>query len=130
MMKRRWKEWVAERKKDTYALYLASRKPRVPLAAKIIAVLVVAYVLSPADLIPDFIPVLGYLDDMVLVPIGIAVAIRFIPADIWQECRSQACDRLSSSLPRSRTAVYVIAAVWVIASVLLILFALGLSARS
>ena len=129
MVKRRWKEWVAERKKDTSALYLASREPRVPLAAKIIVALVFAYVLSPVDLIPDFIPVLGYLDDMVLVPIGIAVAIRLIPADIWQECRYQACDRLSSSLPRSRSAVFVIAAGWVVASVLLILLVLGLFVR-
>ena len=75
-MKRSWNEWVAQLKKDTYALYLASRDPRVPLVAKVIVILVVAYVLSPIDLIPDFIPVLGYLDDMVLVPLGMAAAIR------------------------------------------------------
>ncbi|NJD57281.1 MAG: DUF1232 domain-containing protein [Nitrospirae bacterium] len=125
----RWKAWVAERKKDTYALYLASREPRVPLAAKVIAVLVVAYLLSPVDLIPDFIPVLGYMDDMVLVPLGIAIAIRCIPPGIWQECRSQACDRLASTLPRSRAASIVIAIVWAGMAALMIFFALGMLDR-
>jgi hypothetical protein len=72
----------------------------------------VAYLLSPIDLIPDFIPVWGYLDDIVLVPWGIARAIRCIPAHIWTDCKERAADRLASDLPRSRTAVIVIAAVW------------------
>jgi uncharacterized membrane protein YkvA (DUF1232 family) len=112
VVKRRWNEWVAQLKKDTYALYLASRDPRVPLVGKIIVILVVAYVLSPIDLIPDFIPVLGYLDDMVLVPLGMAVAIRCIPPDIWQDCRNKAGDRLASALPRKRAMLIVIASVW------------------
>ena len=112
VVKRRWNEWVAQLKKDTYALYLASRDPRVPLAAEIIVILVVAYVLSPIDLVPDFIPVLGYLDDMVLVPLGMAVAIRCIPPDIWQDCRNKAGDRLASALPRKRAMLIVIASVW------------------
>lgn len=119
---------MAQLKKDTYALYLASRDPRVPLVARIIVILVVAYVLSPIDLIPDFIPVLGYLDDMVLVPLGMAAAIRCIPPDIWQDCRNKAGDRLASALPRKRAMVIVIASVWagIITSLaLLVLRALG-----
>ena len=124
----RWQAWVTQLKKNTYALYLASRDPRVPLVAKIIAILVVAYVLSPIDLIPDFIPVLGYLDDMVLVPLGMALAIRCIPPDIWQDCRKKAGDRLASALPRSRTMVIAIASVWagiITLLALLVLRALG-----
>lgn len=89
-MGRRWKEWVATLKTDTYALYLASRDRRVPWAARILVIVVVGYALSPVDLIPDFIPVLGYLDDMVLLPLGIALAIRLIPTDVWEQCRERA----------------------------------------
>jgi len=77
-----WKNWAAALKEDTYALYLASRDPRVPLVAKFIVVLVVTYALSPIDLIPDFIPVLGYLDDLLLLPLGIAPAIKLMPRDV------------------------------------------------
>jgi len=119
-----WQTWVAQLRHDTYALYLASRDSRVPWPAKIVAVLVVAYLLSPLDLIPDFIPVLGYLDDIVLVPLGIALAIRCIPADIWANCKERAADRLTSDLPRSWTAVIVIAAMW--AGVLVVLVVIGL----
>jgi len=109
---RTWRNWALALKEDTYALYLASRDPRVPLAAKLVVVLVVAYALSPIDLIPDFIPVLGYLDDMLLLPIGIALAIKLMPRDVWEECRSQARAQLRSELPRNRTAAMVIATFW------------------
>jgi uncharacterized membrane protein YkvA (DUF1232 family) len=99
-------------KQDTYALYLASRDRRVPWAAKIALVVVAAYALSPIDLIPDFVPLFGYLDDMVLVPLGIALAIKLIPAEIWQECKAEARTRLDSSLPSSRAAAIVIVAIW------------------
>lgn len=107
-----WKTRVAALKQDTYALYLASRDPRVPRVAKLLIVLVVAYALSPIDLIPDFIPVLGYLDDMLLLPLGIALAIRLMPRDVWEDCKSQARAKLASELPRNRTAAIVIATVW------------------
>jgi len=119
-----WKTLAAQLTRNTYALYLASRDSRVPWPAKIVAMLVVAYLLSPLDLIPDFIPVLGYLDDIVLVPLGIALAIRCIPADIWANCKERAADRLASDLPRSRAAMIVIAAVW--AGVLVVLVVIGL----
>jgi len=108
-----WKNWAAALKEDTYALYLASRDPRVPLVAKFIVVLVVAYALSPIDLIPDFIPVLGYLDDMLLLPMGIALAIKLMPRDVWEDCKSQARAELASELPRNRTAAIVIVMVWI-----------------
>jgi len=107
-----WKHWALALKEDTYALYLAARDPRVPRAARLVVVLVVAYALSPIDLIPDFIPVLGYLDDLLLLPMGIALAIKLMPRDVWEDCKSQARAELASELPRNRTAAIVIATVW------------------
>ena len=83
------KQRAVKLKQEIHALALAMRHPRTPLLAKVAAGLVVAYVLSPIDLIPDFIPLLGYLDDLVIVPAGIAIAIRLIPPDILEECREK-----------------------------------------
>jgi uncharacterized membrane protein YkvA (DUF1232 family) len=77
-------------KREVYTLYYACRDPRVPWYAKAVAGVVVAYALSPIDLIPDFIPVLGYLDDLVLVPLGVALVLRLIPADVLADCRRRA----------------------------------------
>lgn len=109
-----WKKWAASVKNNTYALYLASRDTRVPLLAKIIIGLVVAYALSPIDLIPDFIPVIGYLDDLLLLPIGIWLAIRLIPRDVWKECQELAAEQVSD-MPRSRMAAAVIVMIWLLA---------------
>ena len=79
--------------RDVYALYLATRDPRVPWLPKVITAIVVAYALSPIDLIPDFIPLLGQVDDLVLVPLGIAIAMRFIPSPIRAEHRAAAAGR-------------------------------------
>ena len=111
-MKGKWEKWVSVLKQDTYALYLASRDRRVPWTAKIVLIVVVAYALSPIDLIPDFIPALGYLDDMILVPLGIALAIKLIPDEVWEECKAEARTRLNSNLPHSRVAAIVIVMVW------------------
>lgn len=102
-------------KRDTFALYLAARHPRVPRLAKLLIAAAVAYALSPIDLIPDFIPVLGLLDELVLLPIAIAAAIRMIPDDVWSECRAQAVAQASRDLPRSRVALIAIVAIWVAA---------------
>lgn len=110
-----WQKWALALKQDTYALYLAGRDSRVPWAAKILLIVVVAYALSPIDLIPDFVPVLGFLDDMLLLPLGIALAIKLIPPEIWEECKEQARSRLASGLPRSRTAAFVIVVIWLAA---------------
>src|SRR5512137_37591 len=75
---------------DVYALYLARNDPRIPWYAKAIILLTVVYALSPFDIIPDFIPWIGYLDDLIIVPLGIALAIRFMPGDVWDEYRGKA----------------------------------------
>ena len=111
-----WKKWAAALKNNTYALYLASRDTRVPLPAKIIIGLVLAYALSPIDLIPDFIPVIGYLDDLVLLPLGIWLAIRFIPQGVWQECQVSAAEQMTE-LPANHRASVVIILIWIFAIV-------------
>ena len=85
-----WKQWARRLKRETYALYLAARDPRVPWYAKALAICVAGYALSPLDLIPDFIPIIGYLDDLILVPLGIALVIRLIPSEALADCRERA----------------------------------------
>jgi uncharacterized membrane protein YkvA (DUF1232 family) len=84
----RLQAWAQEIKRDVHALYLASRDPRVPWYAKATAIAVAAYAMSPIDLIPDFIPVLGYIDDLVIVPLGILLAVRLVPGDLMAEFRA------------------------------------------
>jgi uncharacterized membrane protein YkvA (DUF1232 family) len=110
-------------KRETYALYLAVRDPRTPWYAKAVAAAVVAYALSPFDLIPDFIPVLGYLDDLLIVPAGIALALRLVPADVLAECRAQARSR--AQRPASRAGAVVMVAIWLTAVVWLVLVVRG-----
>ncbi|BBO84076.1 hypothetical protein DSCO28_46420 [Desulfosarcina ovata subsp. sediminis] len=86
----RWTARVQRLKTEIHALSLACRDPRVPRQAKLVAILVVAYALSPIDLIPDFIPVFGYLDDLIILPLGILLCLKMIPAEILQACREQA----------------------------------------
>ena len=86
----RWKARVRALKTEVRALLLARRDPRVPWRAKVVAALVVAYALSPIDLIPDFIPVLGYLDDLIILPLGILLALKMIPPDVMHDCRRKA----------------------------------------
>ena len=86
----RWKKRVKHLKTETYAIYLASKDPRVPWYAKALIFLIIAHTFSPIDLIPDFIPVLGYLDDLIIAPVGIAIALRLIPKAVLTECRAQA----------------------------------------
>lgn len=88
--KRIWQQRLDQLKMDTYALYLAYRDPRVSWPARLWVMLVVAYALSPIDLIPDFIPVLGYLDDLILIPLGIVVAVKLVPPEVMAECRERA----------------------------------------
>ena len=86
----RWKARARRLKLETWAVYLAYRDPRTPWYARLFVLCVVGYALSPIDLVPDFIPVLGYLDDLVLVPLGLALAIRMIPQPVLDECRERA----------------------------------------
>jgi uncharacterized membrane protein YkvA (DUF1232 family) len=100
-------------KKEVFAVYFAARDPRTTWYAKALVLLIVAYSLSPIDLIPDFIPILGYLDDLIIVPAGIALAIRLIPAEVMAEAREQAAN---SSVSRSvgYVGMSVILLVWIV----------------
>jgi uncharacterized membrane protein YkvA (DUF1232 family) len=108
----RLKRWAQVIRRDTHALWLASRDPRVPWYAKALAVAIAAYALSPIDLIPDFVPVLGYLDDAIILPLAIILVVRLIPPEVMAEHRAAAV--AARGRPRSRAAVAVIAAIWVV----------------
>ena len=109
----RLKEWARSIKRDVHALYLAARDPRVPWYAKATAAGVAAYALSPIDLIPDFIPVLGYLDDVIIVPLGIMLAVWMIPPALMVEHRAAAA--AAEGRPTSAAGAVAIVAVWVVA---------------
>ena len=108
----KWRAVTKRLQAETYALYLAYRDPRVPWYAKVFAALVVGYAFSPIDLIPDFIPIVGYLDDLILVPAGIAIALRMIPPDVMRDARAQASDVMAVGRPTSRCATIVIVFIW------------------
>lgn len=108
----RLKTWAHVIKLDVHALYFASRDPRVPWYAKTLAVLLASYALSPIDLIPDIVPVLGYLDDVILLPLGVLLVIRLIPPEIMTEHRELAA--ATQHRPGSHTAVIVIAGIWIL----------------
>src|SRR5215468_413091 len=103
-MKPTFRDRVRQLKREVYALYLAARHPQTPWYAKLFVAGVVAYAFSPIDLIPDFIPVLGYVDDLILIPIGIAVAIKLVPPHVLAECRARAEEVIASGKPVNRTA--------------------------
>lgn len=107
------KSWAAALKRDVLALWLAARDPRVPWFAKAVAAGVAAYALSPIDLIPDVIPVLGYLDDLVIVPLGIMLAIRLIPRDLMAEFRDRA---RGARRPVSRAGMALVVTLWALAA--------------
>lgn len=105
------KAWARTIKRDVHAIYLAARDPRTPWFAKVLALCVAGYALSPIDLIPDFIPVIGYLDDVVIVPLGILAVVKMIPPEIMAEHRAAAA--LAEESPISRTAAMVIVCIWI-----------------
>jgi uncharacterized membrane protein YkvA (DUF1232 family) len=113
-MLQKWKSFVRKLKEDIYTLYLAYRDPRVPFHAKVVLILTVAYAFSPIDLIPDFIPVLGYLDDLLLLPLGIWLSLKLIPPEVLQEYREKAKHQLQERKPN-----YVMAACIIILWLLL-----------
>jgi uncharacterized membrane protein YkvA (DUF1232 family) len=102
------KEKSKKLKKEIFALYLAYKDKRVSLGARIIIIIVVAYAISPIDLIPDFIPILGYLDDLIIVPLGIMLAIKLIPKHIMEECRAQAEKKMDKLKPKKIVATIII----------------------
>lgn len=115
-MLKRAKEWARSVKRDVIAVWIAARDPRVPWYAKVLAASVAAYALSPIDLIPDFVPVLGYLDDVIIVPVGILLTVRMIPDGLMDEFRAEAARR--EERPTSRAGTFLIVLVWVVALVI------------
>ncbi|MEK0179820.1 MAG: DUF1232 domain-containing protein [Oscillatoriales cyanobacterium] len=107
------KQLARKFKKETYAIYLASLDPRVPWYARMLAGVTVAYAFSPIDLIPDFIPILGYLDDLIIVPFGIWLVIKMIPPEVLAECREKAAAQIKREKPINRAAAVVIIAIWI-----------------
>jgi uncharacterized membrane protein YkvA (DUF1232 family) len=116
-----WSKKARLLKRETLTLYLACRHPAVPWYAKLLALIVVAYALSPVDLIPDFIPVLGYLDDLILIPLGIMLVIRLVPEEVMADCRTRAESIAGKAIKAGKIAAAVIVALW-IATALLILW--------
>jgi uncharacterized membrane protein YkvA (DUF1232 family) len=116
-----WKQRARQLKVETCAIYLAYKDPRTPWYARIFAACIVGYAFSPIDLIPDPIPVLGYLDDLVLVPVGVALALKMIPQTVLAECQEKAQAAMSQGKPTNWTAAGVIIAIWLLLAVLAIL---------
>ena len=124
----RARAWARRIKRDTYALYLAVRDPRTPWYAKLFAACVVAYAFSPIDLIPDFIPILGYLDDVIIVPLGIVLALKLIPPAVMAECRAEADANRPSSKPHNYVGAVAVVAIWLLALAFSVQWALRLFA--
>ena len=120
-----WKRKATQLKKQTLALYFAWRDPRTPWYAKGWMIAVVAYAFSPIDLIPDFIPVLGYLDDLIIVPLGVYLAIRMVPAQVMQECQAKAEESLGQDLPQFKWMGVIIVTIWALVILLIILWLVG-----
>ncbi len=121
-MLQRWKQAAKTLKQETFALYFACKSPQVPWYAKVLAAIIVAYALSPIDLIPDFIPVVGYLDDLVLIPLGIALVMNLIPASVMEECRkqAQAAIAIGAKKPTNWIAAVVVVSLWLVSGGLIV----------
>jgi uncharacterized membrane protein YkvA (DUF1232 family) len=108
-----WKEKARALKRETYAVYLACRDPRVPWYGRLLAACVVGYAFSPIDLIPDFVPVLGYLDDLILIPLGIVFVLKAIPPEVMAECREKAAIAMAGGKPKNWIAAGIILLIWI-----------------
>lgn len=117
-----WKQRLRQLKQETYAIYLACKHPRVPWYARILASCVVAYAFSPIDLIPDFIPVLGYLDDIIIVPVGIWLVLKMIPPAVLVECRQKAAVTMNRDKPTNWIAAGIVVAIWFIFGILAVVW--------
>jgi uncharacterized membrane protein YkvA (DUF1232 family) len=106
------KLWARGLRREVHAIYLAAHNPHVPWYAKVLAIAVAGYALSPLDLIPDFIPVLGVVDDLILVPLGIWLVLSMIPAAVMAECRARASE--AERRPRSQVAATIVIAIWIL----------------
>lgn len=118
----RWKSWARKLKTETYALYYAYRDPRVPWYTKLLAAFVVAHTLSPIDLIPDFIPILGYLDDLIITPLGLAIVLKMIPEEVMIEARRNAGLSMEKMDRVSRAGMLIVVCIWLLIALLLFLW--------
>jgi uncharacterized membrane protein YkvA (DUF1232 family) len=125
----KWQRWARELKRETYALYLACRDPRTPWFAKALAACILAYAFSPVDLIPDPIPVLGHLDDLVLIPLGIVLVRRLIPAEVLEDCRRRVDECGAARHPARWVAAAIIVFIWLVVGALIGLLVWRLYAR-
>jgi len=116
-----WKRRAKQLKTETYALYLAYKDTRTPWYARLFTALVVGYAFSPIDLIPDPIPILGYLDDLVLVPLGVALALKMIPSQVIAESREEAHRVMSEGRPTNWVVAAVIIAIWLAMAAIVVL---------
>lgn len=107
-----WKQKAKQLKREIHAVYLAMKDPRTPWVARVLAAIIVGYAFSPIDLIPDPIPILGYLDDLVLLPLGILLLIKLIPSDVLLECRAKAAAFAGGKEPKNWVAGVIIIAIW------------------
>lgn len=124
-----WQQRVKQLKRETYAIYFACKDPRVPWYVRVFAGAVVAYAFSPIDLIPDAIPILGYLDDLVLVPLGIILVLKMIPPAVVAECRERAEAAVAEGKPRNWIAAVVIVAIWLLLGIFLVIWVVRLLKR-
>jgi uncharacterized membrane protein YkvA (DUF1232 family) len=108
-----WKQKAKQFKQEVHAVCLAMKDPRTPWYARVLAAIVVGYAFSPIDLIPDPIPVLGYLDDLVLIPLGIMLLVKLIPSEVLQDCRAKAAASASSKTPKNWVAACIVIAIWI-----------------
>lgn len=124
-----WRAQARRLKREARAIYLAARDPRTPWYARLLALGVVGYLFSPLDLIPDFVPVLGVVDDLLLVPLGIKLVLRLIPTEVLAEHRDAIDAGTVQAGPGSRIAATVIVAVWIAALVLIVRVVAGIAGR-
>jgi len=117
-----WKKRAADLKVNIYTIYMAYRDPRVPWYTKILAMCVIGYTFSPIDLIPDFIPVLGYLDDLVLIPLGIILVLKLLPKEIYDEYREKAQDMMIRGKPVNWVAAVFIVLIWLFAAAFIVYY--------
>jgi uncharacterized membrane protein YkvA (DUF1232 family) len=130
VMFEKWKQYARKLKIEINTLYLAYKDPRVPLFAKLFTAAVVGYAFSPIDMIPDFIPVIGYLDDLVIIPLGIILALKMIPPDVLIECRSRAEAMITTDKPINKAAAVAIIVIWVLVAIMLLIGFVRLSGKS
>ena len=119
----RLKQRAHQLEAETFALYLAARDPRTPWYVKLLVAGIAAYAFSPIDLIPDFVPVLGYLDDLILIPLGIALAVKLVPYQVLADCRARAQETIRNGKPVSLLASAVIVLIWLVSASLCIVWA-------